>query len=213
MIHPTAIIKNSTIGKDCYIGPYCVVQNCDIGDNTKLSSHVAIGGAPEMLTTRSQHRVKIGSNNLISEFVTIHCGETRDTIIEDFCMIQRHAHIAHDCHVHSGSIIGGGAMLGGFVKILEKAWVCGGATVHQYVVVGRGAFIGPQAHITRHVAPFMKIAARASAYIGDNNRQKEGLSSKDIIAAQEEFEAAFERKDPTNARQENSIFQSNDDHV
>lgn len=207
-IHPTAIIDWNTvkIGENCYIGPYCVLRNCVLGDDNYLEAFVSIGGQPETQGRSVFASVVIGSHNRFSEFVTIHSGAELNTIINNHCLIQRHAHIAHDCQISDKVIIGGGAMLAGHCKVHEKAWICGGATVHQFCVIGEGAFIGPQTHINKHVMPFAKIAPRSAAYIGDNERSLENKTAEDIEQAKARFFEAIERGDPTNARQENVIF-------
>lgn len=205
-IHPTAILENVVMGEGNEIGPYCVLKNVRLGSLNKISSHVCIGGIPEVTGCKMAGTVEIGSNNVISEFVTIHSGWQNPTVITHHCMIQRHAHIAHDCFLSSHAIIGGAAMLGGHAKVLEHAFVGGGSTVHQFVVIGAGAFIGAQCHILKHVEPFSKIATRSAARIGDNERK---LAMYDDVEKQfyhKTFISMIERKDPTNARQEITIL-------
>ena len=107
MIHPTAIIDPSAeIHESVEIGPFVVIgKNVKIGEGTKIESSVrihdnveigknnfidhsaAIGGMPQSVgfDPKLVSGVKIGDNNLIREFVTIHRAskENENTIIKN----------------------------------------------------------------------------------------------------------------------------------
>ena len=94
-IHETAVIKpGAKIAPDVKIGPYCVigsgvevgegsmlfahatvVGNTTIGKNNKIYQNAVIGTWPQDISfSGTDTRVIIGDNNVIREFVTIHCG-------------------------------------------------------------------------------------------------------------------------------------------
>jgi len=206
-VHPTAIVDWETvsIGPDCHIGPYCVLSHCDLTECVHLSSHVCIGGAPEIKGFTGPILPVVVSHSRISEFVTIHSGSKNKTVVKD-SLVFRHAHIAHDCFV-DGAIIGGGVSLAGHCRIARGAIVSGGSTLHQFCVVGQGAFIGAGCNVSQHVKPFVKLMSRAPAPIGFNDFILKDKNEKAIEEADKEFALLIEREDPTNATNERKVFE------
>lgn len=206
-VHPTAIIDSASvkIGPNCHIGPYCVLSNCVLEENVQLRAHVCIGGAPEIKNFSGPIHPVVVSHSQISEFVTIHAGSKRKTVVKD-SLVFRHAHIAHDCFV-DGAIIGGGVSLAGHCSVCPGAIVSGGSTLHQFCVVGQGAFIGAGCNVSQHVKPFVKLMSRAPAPIGFNDFVLKGKSEKAIEEADKEFALLIEREDPTNATNERKVFE------
>jgi virginiamycin A acetyltransferase len=90
--------SSAVVCEDVYIGPYCVLGNCEIGERTQIASHVQI------LSGRHQHRRDtdgriLGANQ--KEFGRITIGKD--------CWIGAAAIIMAD--VGSGSTIGAGAVV------------------------------------------------------------------------------------------------------
>src|SRR5436853_362918 len=94
-IHPTAIIaKTAKLAADVQVGPYCVIDGeVEIGEGTKITSHVAISGRtaigkqcsiypfvslghpPQDLKYKGEaSRLVIGDHNVIREHVTMNPG-------------------------------------------------------------------------------------------------------------------------------------------
>lgn len=210
-IHPTAICTNVTFnGGGNYVGPYSVIRNAVIGHNNVFRSHSCIGGDPEVAGFRASgdygYGVIIGSDNEFGEFTTAHAGHKAPTIIDHGNLFFRHVHIAHDCIIGTKNIVGGGASLSGHVKLLGDCFIAGGSTIHQFVVVGRGAMVGCSCHIEKHVAPYLKVASRGAAVIGHNERTLGGLSDADVACANLSFLKEIERNDPTNRTTEIRAF-------
>jgi UDP-N-acetylglucosamine acyltransferase len=205
-IHETAIIDWDTvkIGEDCYIGPYCVLSNCELRGSVRLSSHVVIGSPPEITGfTGSGFGVLIGSGVTIREFVTIHSGSKRTTIICADAQVFRHAHIAHDCLVGEAALVSGGAIMCGHAVLGSHAVLAAGAILHQFVVVGAGAFIGAGSFLDRHVRPLDKVASRGPVSIGNNDR---AASKVDFSLAMHSFYEGMERHDPTGSTKETKVL-------
>ena len=62
--HPTAIIHpNAKIGINVYIGPYSIIEDCIIGDNSIINSNCSIGKGVQIgINTEIHSGAKIGMN-------------------------------------------------------------------------------------------------------------------------------------------------------
>ena len=118
------IHKSCQLDSEVSIDPFVTIgPNVVIGKGSKISSHVVIGTEAEMPgeDEKKDFTVLIGQNVVIREFVTIHSGYTRDTIIEDGVYIMNHSHIAHDCIIGSNVILANNATLAGHVEIDDNS--------------------------------------------------------------------------------------------
>ncbi|NIP72495.1 MAG: acyl-ACP--UDP-N-acetylglucosamine O-acyltransferase [Gammaproteobacteria bacterium] len=186
-MHPTAAIDpDASLGTGVDIGPYAVIEadvvigdRCRIGAHTVIKrhtrlgaenavhEHVVLGGAPQHLSfTPCTSYVKIGAGNVIREGVTVHRAlhQGAATRIGDDNYLMAYAHVAHDCHVGHSVLIANNAMLGGHVEVGERAFVSGGAGIHQFCRVGRLAMVGFNSKVTQDCLPFVTtdgVPARA----------------------------------------------------
>ena len=101
------IHKSAKIGENVKIDPFVFIgKNVEILDYSKISSHTVIGSEPEILgESGSNFTVLIGKNVTVREFVTIHAGFKKNTIIENDVYVMNHSHIAHDCYIKKNAII------------------------------------------------------------------------------------------------------------
>jgi UDP-N-acetylglucosamine acyltransferase len=182
-IHPSAVVDAAAkIPESCVIGPFCYVgAEVDMGEQCELISHVilhgparigarnrifpfvSIGMAPQDLSFKGEPtRIEIGDDNQIREFATIHRGTVKGggvTSIGSHTLIMAYAHIAHDCHIGDGVIMANAATLAGHVTVEDYAVVGALCPVHQFVRIGRYAYIGGGTTITKDVLPFSKTSA------------------------------------------------------
>lgn len=178
-IHKTAVIhKNAKIGEGVKIGPFAVIgEHVIIGNNTEIDSHVCLswseirdnckisqgavlGGSPQVLKHKDcPSYVKIGRNNIIREFVTIHRSmkENGATLIGDDNYLMAYAHIAHDCQIGNETIITSYAGLSGHVIVEDKAVIGGAAGVHQFVRIGRLSMVGGMSRVVKDVPPYCLV--------------------------------------------------------
>jgi UDP-N-acetylglucosamine acyltransferase len=178
MIHPTAIISpEAELAHDVEIGPYvCIEGAAKIGAGCQIQAHAVLTGAvvlgknnvvgygaiigapPQDLAFRSSTRseVRIGDNNVIREYCTIHRGtaEESSTRIGNDNFFMTGAHIAHNCVVGNHVIIANNVLLAGHVQIQDRAFIGGGAGFHQRVRVGRLAMIQGNSGFSKDVPPF-----------------------------------------------------------
>jgi UDP-N-acetylglucosamine acyltransferase len=202
-IHPTAIIgRGAEIGKNCAIGPYAVIDgkvtigddtsigpsavitgNTAIGRGNKIHGHVYIGNLPQdVMFTGSETYVRIGDNNIIREFVTIHRGakEGSTTVIGDNNFIMVSCHVAHNCTLGNNIIMVNGASLAGYVEIQDHAFLSGFAGVHQFVRIGGYTICGFFSKITKDIPPFMMIDGNPAFVRGLNlvGLKRKGFSAE-----------------------------------
>lgn len=191
-IHSTAIVhENAVIGENCYIGPFCTVgASVTLGDDVRLDSHVVVDGrtsigesthvypfvsiglAPQDLKFGGEDtETQIGKRNQIREFVTIHKGTPGGggiTRIADDNLLMAQAHVAHDCQIGSGVIMGNAATLAGHVEIADRANVGAYSGVHQFCRVGYEAFIGGYSVVVKDAMPFATIQGNHAKCYGLN---------------------------------------------
>jgi UDP-N-acetylglucosamine acyltransferase len=138
-------------------------------------------------------QTRIGDRNVIREFVTIHRGTKGGgmlTSIGDDNLLMAYAHIAHDCHVGSQTILANGTTLAGHVVIEDYVGIGAFTGVHQFCRVGRHAYIGGYSVITQDVLPFsLTVSTREVKVFGAN---RVGLERRGFpVEAVESLQKAF----------------------
>ncbi|MBV8081570.1 MAG: acyl-ACP--UDP-N-acetylglucosamine O-acyltransferase [Candidatus Eremiobacteraeota bacterium] len=215
-IHPTAVVHpEAKIGRDVEIGPYCLVgRHASIGDGTKLLAHVVVqghttigqenviypfavvGGTSQDKKFRGEVSfVNVGDRNQIREYVTIHRGTdagTSTTIGSD-CHLLAYVHIAHDCHVGDRVIMSNLTQLAGHCTVGEGANISGMVGVHQFVRIGRLAFIGGRSKILKDCPPFMLVEGNP-AWVRGLNRvglKRQGVSPQALSELKEAYRTIY----------------------
>lgn len=191
-VHPTAIVSPSaTLGDGVRIGPFAIVgERCEIGDgvviephavlerNVKLAANVmigvgsVIGGDPQDLKFRGEDTwVEIGEGTRVREYATINRGTAQSyrTTVGKGCFVMSYVHLAHDCHIGDGVIISNGTQLAGHVTIEDRAIISGLVAVHQFVKIGRHAFVGGCSRVAKDVPPFLKAVGNPVKLYGLNS--------------------------------------------
>ena len=176
-IHPTAVVDSSArLGSGVEIGPYCVIDagatlgdavklgafvrihGCvSIGPGTSIRDHSVIGGEPQDTKYKDDpSRVVIGAGCRIHEHVTVHrgTGANTETWLGDGVMLMASSHVGHNCRIERDAVLVNSSMLGGHVHIGERAFISGGAAVHQFCRVGRLTLVGGGAMVTKDAPPF-----------------------------------------------------------
>lgn len=179
LVHPTAIVSPDAqlgvgveVGPFAIIGPGCVVgDECVIGARTTLERNVILasrvrvgsgtilGGDPQDLKYRGEHTtVEIGEGTTIREYSTVNRGTAQSfkTTVGKGCFIMSYVHLAHDCHIGDGVILGNSVQLAGHVTVDEKAIISGQSAVHQFVQIGRFSFTGGCSRVSKDVPPYVK---------------------------------------------------------
>ena len=211
-IHPTAIVDpNAKIGADVQIGSFSIVgPDVTIGRQTIVQSHVVIegevaigrgnlighgviiGGPPQdvSFTPERKTKVKIGDDNIIREYCTIHRGspDVSATKIGDKNFLMSGAHIGHNCFIGNNVVIANNCLLAGHVRVDDGAFLGGGGVFHQHMRVGRLALTQGASGFSKDIPPFV-IAAEINYVFGVNviGLRRAGFSGRD----RDEIKAAF----------------------
>ena len=179
-IHPTAIVdRTCELGEDVEIGPYAIVEaGTSIGDRTRILASAFIGARTAIGADCAVHQfavlggpaqirgvagpgggVRIGSNNIVREHVTIHAARHpgHQTVIGSDCFLLASCHVAHDCAVGDHVTIANGSLLAGHVTLEDGAFVSGNVVIHQFVKVGAHSMIGGLSRVSKDVPPFVVI--------------------------------------------------------
>ena len=216
-IHTTAIIDASAeIADDVEIGPYCVVgPDVTIGPRTVLHNHVTvatlttvgednvlypfsvIGADPQDRKFRGERTTcLVGDRNAIREHVTIHRGTANGggvTTLGSDNLVMVASHIAHDCQLGDRIVIANQVMLAGHVHVHDGANIGGGAGLHHFTTVGRCAFIGGLARISKDVPPYMIVEGNPAEVRAVNSiaMMRNGFSNEHIEAVKDAFKRLF----------------------
>jgi UDP-N-acetylglucosamine acyltransferase len=168
-VFETAILTGPlTIGDGVYIGPYAVVgapaqhrgsYPCGVG-----SPHRAEG-------------VVIRDGACIREFVQVHQGIIRPTIVGEDCLLMAGAHIAHDSQLGAGVTMGSFSILGGFTLIDDAATFGQGVVTHPWTIIGERAMVGLNSSVVKHVQPYAKVAGAPARLLGSNTSKDAALPS------------------------------------
>lgn len=216
-IHPTALVsEKAELGKGNNIGAFVVIEDdVSIGDNNhllscvvlksgtrllngnKIHENAVIGGLPQDLAfdPKTPSFVRIGSDNTLREFVTIHRAsqENQSTILGNDNYLMAQVHIGHDCVLENDVIIAPSTGLGGFVKVENKAFLSGGVMVHQFVHIGSLAMLGGNAKITQDVLPYMICDGNPAQISGLNKvgLRRAGFKLEDVRALKKAYQLIF----------------------
>jgi UDP-N-acetylglucosamine acyltransferase len=191
-VHPTAIVHPwARIGSGVKIGPYSVIgehvelgDGCVVGPNVLIEGRTTIGrnnafyhgasiGTPpqDLKYSGEVSYLEIGNDNTFREFTTVNVAtnEGEKTLIGSQCLLMAYVHVAHDCAIGDEVILANSVNLAGYVSVDDCATIGGITPVHQFVKIGKHAFIGGASRIERDVPPFVKVAGNPPRVYGINS--------------------------------------------
>jgi UDP-N-acetylglucosamine acyltransferase len=177
-IHKTAIISSkANIAKGVAVGPYAVIEeDTEIGQETIIGPHVRIhkgtrigrqcrihtgaclGDEPQDLNFKGEKSfVEIGDRNVFREYVTVHRGTEKGSATEigNDNYFMAFAHIAHNCCIGDNVIVCNNTLLGGHVRLEDRAFLSAGCLLHQFVRVGKVALTGGGVRLNKDIPPYM----------------------------------------------------------
>lgn len=196
-IGPGVIIEDDVkIGQRVKIWPYAYIcSGTDIGEGTQVHMGTVIGHEPQDHGYKGQKTyTKIGKNNVIREYVTIHRGtaEGSATVIGDNNMLMVQCHLGHNCEIENNVIIANSALLAGHVKVESGSFVSGNVVFHQFCRVGRLAMIGGFTGVNKDVPPYMLVRG-PSTVRGVNlvGIRRSGMSRESMREIMEAFKLIY----------------------
>lgn len=219
MIHPTAVIDPSaSLDTDVEVGPFAIVgKQVRIGKGTKIGAHAiigdwtelgedntvfhqsSVGAPPQDLKYRGEETwTRIGNNNMIREFATIHRGTVTghaETRVGDNNLFMAYSHVAHDCVVGNNVVMANVATLAGHVTVQDYVILGGLVAVHQFATIGAHAMIGGGTLIGLDIPPYMiATSGKRDAKLRGLNQiglKRRGFSDEAIANLKKAYKALF----------------------
>ena len=184
-VHPEAKLgDNNIIGPFCYIdkdtvlGDNNVMQNsvtihvgARIGNNNEFFPGASISTKPQDLKFRGEQTTcEVGDNNSIRENVTISRGTASKgkTVVGSNNLLMECVHVAHDCELGSGLIIGNSTKFAGEVVVDDNAIVSANVLVHQFCRIGGYTMGQGGSRTSKDIPPFVIGGKEPIAYEGLN---------------------------------------------
>lgn len=184
-VHPEAKLgENNIIGpfcfidKDVVIGDNNVFQNsvtvhngARIGNNNEIFPGASISTKPQDLKYRGEATTcQVGDNNSIRENVTISRGTASKgtTIVGSNNLLMESMHIAHDCEMGNGLIIGNSTKFGGEVVIDDNAIISASVLCHQFCHIGGYVMIQGGSRFSQDIPPYIIAGKEPIRFAGLN---------------------------------------------
>jgi len=178
-IHSTSIVSPlAKIHPSVTIGPFCIIGECEIGEETVIDSNCKIGD-----NTKISKRVKIGTGVVIGgdgygyvddidgsklrfphiggviifddvEIGSNTCidkGTLSNTVINQGVKIDNLVHIAHNVVIGKNSMIVANVVIGGSTLIGENSWIAPSATLRDGISIGSRSTVGLGALVTKSI--------------------------------------------------------------
>ncbi|MFZ9882170.1 MAG: acyl-ACP--UDP-N-acetylglucosamine O-acyltransferase, partial [Phycisphaerales bacterium] len=98
------------------------------------------------------------------------------------------SHAAHDVQIGNRGVFANNTLFAGHVEVGDRVVTGGGAGVHQFARIGRGAMLGGLCGTTKDVCPFFTLSS--TNYIGGYNRigmKRGGFAASDIDVVREMY--------------------------
>ncbi len=204
LVHKTAVIDSkSTIHPSAYIGPYCVIEESQVGENAVLEAHVTLMGKTKIganvvieantcIGATGQGfawgldgkrwvmpqigGTTIGDNTFIGANITIVRGTLQDTRIGKDCRIAHGSRIGHNCQIGNGTFVANQVAIPGSVKIGEKCFLGSGSVFRPGVCIGESITVGAGSVVTRDVNHPGAVLVGTPARMVKTSRTGEKLS-------------------------------------
>jgi UDP-N-acetylglucosamine acyltransferase len=221
-IHPSAVIEEgATIGAGAEIGPFTVIGpdvklaagvivkshvvitgRTTIGTESEIYQFASIGEIPQDLKFMGENtELVIGARNRIREGVTMNTGTDGGggvTRVGDDCLFMTGAHVGHDAQVGNRVVVANQSAIAGHCNIEDDVIIGGLVGIHQFVRIGRGAFIGAVAMVANDVIPYGMVQAPRGDLDGLNlvGLKRRGLTRDDIQAIRAAYRALADGEGP-----------------
>lgn len=211
-VHPEAKLGDNNI-----IGPFCFIdKNTVMGDNNNLQNSVTIhtgariGSGNEFfpgasISTKPQDlkfageetTCEVGDNNSIRENVTISRGTASKgtTKVGSGNLLMECVHVAHDCVLGSGCIIGNATKFAGEVTIDDNAIVSSTVLCHQFCRIGGYVMIQGGCRFSQDIPPYIIAGKDPTKYCGINliGLRRRGFSNEKIQMIHEAYRLLYSK--------------------
>ena len=200
-----SIHKNAKIGKNVFIGDFCVIgENVEIGDdcdlvnsvniqgntkigkNNKFLPYCSIGTVPQDLKFKGEKSyLEIGDNNSFREYSNISLGTEHGgliTKIKNNNLFMVGSHIGHDCQLGNNLVIANNAAIAGHCIFDDDVIIGGNSAVLQFTKIGKGAMIGGMTGVDRDILPYSVVKGNRSYFENINliGLKRKGFKNSEI---------------------------------
>lgn len=184
-VHPDAKLgDNNVIGPFCYIDADVVIgdnnvmqnsvtlnQGTRMGSGNEIFPGASISTKPQDLKYRGEASLcEIGDNNSIRENVTISRGTASKgtTKVGSGNLLMENMHIAHDCVIGNGCIIGNSTKFAGEVVVDDFAIISAEVLVHQFCHIGGYVMVQGGSRTSQDIPPFVIAGKEPIRFAGLN---------------------------------------------
>ncbi len=201
-IHPTAIVHEGAeldygvqvgpwamvgpgvkVGSGSVLGPGTLLEsNTRLGRDCRISKGAVLGTEPQDLKFQGEETyLTVGDRTTIREYATLNRGTSArgETRVGSDCLLMAYTHVAHDCVLGDHVILSNAVNMAGHVELEDWVIVGGVTPIHQFVRVGRHAFVGGGSRISQDVPPYCRVAGSPARLYGLNSV---GLERRDFSA-------------------------------
>lgn len=211
-VHPEAKLgDNNIIGPFCYIDRDTVIGNNNvfqnsvtihvgarIGDGNEIFPGASISTKPQDLKFRGEETTcEVGNNNSIRENVTISRGTASKgkTVVESNNLLMECVHVAHDCELGSGLIIGNSTKFAGEVVVDDNAIVSANVLVHQFCHIGGYVMIQGGCRFSQDIPPYVIAGKEPTKYCGLNlvGLRRRGFSNELITKLHDAYRLLYSK--------------------
>ena len=211
-VHPEAKLgDNNIIGPFCYIdkdtvlGDNNVLQNsvtinvgARIGNGNEIFPGASISTKPQDLKFRGEVTTcEVGDNNSIRENVTISRGTASKgkTVVGSNNLLMENMHVAHDCELGSGLIIGNSTKFACEVVIDDNAIVSAAVLCHQFCRIGGYVMIQGGCRFSLDIPPYVIAGKEPTRYAGLNlvGLRRRGFSNELIQHIHEAYRLLYSK--------------------
>ena len=149
VIGPNSVIKTGARIKDTIAGEGLIAcESCTIGTTGFTMADDENG---DKIRIPTLGKVVIGKHVEIGSLTNVSCGSAGNTVLEDHVKVDSLVHLGHDVYLGRNVEIPAGAIIGGFCVLEEGAYVGVNATLRNRIRIGKNAFIGMGAVVTKSV--------------------------------------------------------------
>ena len=153
-----------SVGESCVVEAHTVLTGATrLGEGCRVFPFCALGTEPEHLKDHGEKtRLEIGARSVIREHVTINRGTAvggGKTVLGEGCYVMNKSHIAHDCRLDDGVIVGSSCGLSGHTEIGARSVLLGKCDTQPFVKIGEDCYLVAGAQMQFDVLP-MTIATR-----------------------------------------------------
>ncbi len=213
-IHPNAEIADDVtidsfvtihedvkIGAGSWIGPNVTIfDGARIGKNCQIFPGAVISAIPQDLKYEGEEtETFIGNNVTVREYVTVHKGTKAQhkTVVRDDVLLMAYVHVAHDCDVGQHCILSNAVNLAGHITVQDYAIIGGMSAVHQFVNIGKHAFISGGSLVRKDVPPYTKAAREPIGFAGINSvgLRRRGFKKKTINRIRDIYRTLYVKND------------------